>query len=282
MQYLVSTSGDVVKNEQQTYVVTAKNKQEAIENASNMFTSEYNVIDSSIRASKPKMRTFWGLLSCVLLAFSVFLTFIKWVDGHASFDIRPNLKTGMIAMIFYGIYLVRFKGLNRIMHSKWTDVLSAPLTVAALSCIFNTFLYKNLSIPIFGSSVDGIQLLVLSLILSAFGFKLVSVIVMTITCFSALVNINLLSSAMGPWGFAFIFCGIVGLLLKASVEPSFYSIFPMILNSTKAISNNYKNDLIEARKEINKIGNSIQNRVGLTSSSSLERIEEKGKKENEE
>ena len=43
MRYLVSTSGDVVNNEQQTYVVTAKNKQESIENISNMFASEYNV-----------------------------------------------------------------------------------------------------------------------------------------------------------------------------------------------------------------------------------------------
>ena len=278
MQYLVSTKGNVVRSEQQTYVVTARNKQEAIENATGLFAAEYEIYDADINVSAPKARTLWSLLSSALMAISVFLSFLTWTIGHERFVIYPDLRSGLLALLFYVVYLARFKGIKNIPHSNWVDFISCPFTVLTFSALFNTFLYKDFSIPIFDTKVGGMFLLMLGIFLSLCGLKPLSVLTMIFTCLSAIVNFETLSKAMGFWGFAFIFCAIMGILIKASIEPSFYEFFPALLKASKKYTLNFKNDLIEAKEDVYRIGSKIKDRVSITTKPT----EQEGAKENKE
>ena len=275
MQYLVSTKGNIIKNEQQTYVVTAKNKQEAIKNATGLFAAEYEIYDADVSVSTPKARTLWSLLSSLLMCVTVFLSFIKWTFGHERFYIYPDLRSGLLAMLFYATYLIRFKGVKNIPNSNWVDFISCPLTVLTFSALFNTFLYKDFSIPIFNTEVGGLFLLILGIIFSLCGLKPLSILTMIFTCLSAIINFETLSKAMGFWGFVFIFCAIMGLLVKASIEPAFYELFPALLRISNKLTVSFTNDLLEAKEDVNKITSNVKNRITV-SVKSVENTNDKG------
>lgn len=270
MQYLVHTSGNVVRNEKQTYVVTGKNKEEAIEKATDMFAAEHDVIDATVKTSTPKLRAIWSLLSSGLMLFAAFLSILIWTKGHEQYSIRPDLVSGIYALLFYAVYLIRFKGLGTIINSKWTDIISAPLTVFIIAALFKTLISRDVTIPIINKTIPGDVAMLFAIFLSAVGFKLISVLVMLATAIMTLFEITKLSAAMNINGFIFVFCAVFGLLIKAGIEPAFYNMIPAVYSSTRMLGRSFKSDLLEARKEINAIRENVRNRINSHNVASIE------------
>ena len=257
MKYLVKTKGNVAKVESQTYIVTAKNKQEAIENATIMFTNEHDVVGNSIMVNKPTERNSWLIISCVLMMIAVILSFIHWVDGHEKIIIAPNLYSGLFSCAFYAVYLYQYRGIDCLQDASVLDFISALLTILTLSCISNVVLYNEITIPIVNWTMSGYEILPIVAFISLLRIPILTVVSFLVIFTCACANISALNKAMGLMGFVLVFFCFSGLLIKTFMEPGFYDMLKDVRGQTIQIANGVKKDVAGVGKELVTISNRI-------------------------
>ena len=263
MQFLINASGKTLITQNKSYVDEAKNEQEAEAKAVELFTSEYNLVDDSIVISKSfdKNRTNKLLAAAVLVLISVIISCIRWelepmrilwIVKERSISISPELVSCLYAILFYFVYVVRFKGIQKTVSSV-IDIVMSVLNILLISSFFQIILTANNLhllgfIPLDFMPTEGLVLI--GFIMSIIGLKFVSVTIYSFIAILAISNLHQVSKAMGAWGVVYIMCAFFGILLWLSVEPCVVEMLPKL-----------KRDVISGAKYIKKDFDEVKNQL---------------------
>lgn len=261
MQYLVQVSGDVLEKQSKSYAVAADSKEAAQEIAAENFRKEFYVGHDEVSVSLNK-RTFHALVSFILISVPILLSFIGWKDGHDTIKISPDYVSCFYGVLIYSSFIVRFKGIRRTVGS-WIDIGFCILIVLLLSTFIKTILVnKTLSfLGFIDIPISTNALLLIAILLSWFGMKLISLACMGIVVIAALFNISALNQAMGSFfGPMYVICSFVGILFYLSVEPACFD----ALNQAKKLL--YKggayllNDISQGQQQVVKIRSALESK----------------------
>ncbi len=260
-QYLVHTSGEVLDRQSKAYVVKASTKEEAQEIAKNNFAEEFYVVDDHIY-TKPYKRSWKAIFAVIFMMIPIVLSLIGWRVGHDTIYIRPDYISCLYALLFYSAFIVRFKGIHRVFETKIDIVLCVSVILLLSSFIQTLFVTKNISIlGLKEIPIDTKVLVLIAILLSWFGLKLVSAICMLSVGVLAIFNITVLNTAMGSLvGSTYIICAFIGLLLYISIEPAVIEALPYLKNSVNRGIDYMRRDFIEAGNSARNINQSIKNR----------------------
>lgn len=256
MQYLVRTKGLSIDPVAKDYIILADSKEDAVEIARNNFCDDYYSIgDFSAIEAKPQKRGILAVLSIVLMMIPVILSFINWTNGHQIVNIKPDLISCIFAVLLYGSFVVKFKGLSQ-MFSSVIDILFWPVMILFLSAFIQLVLTQD-TVSLLGYkefSIDTRVLLVVAIIVSWIGLKLVSVICLAGVMFFSLTHIVAINNSMGSvWGSLFIICSGLGFLMYLFIEPGVREAIPFYKSALKHSKMYMKNDFIQANKTISKM-----------------------------
>lgn len=221
MQYVVRVSGEVLAEQNKVYVVESKTIEEAQDVAAQNFCDDFTVKSDSL-CVKLNKRTHKAIAALIIMLIPIVLSFIEWKDGHNTVLIRPDYTSCLYGVLLYAAFVVRFKGIQKTV-SSWIDILFCVFTVLLLSTFARTLLVtKTIRFLIFFKiSIDTNMILMVSIILSWLGLKIVSLVCMGGVTIFALFNMADLSAAMGAfWGPLYILCSFIGILMYLSVEPA--------------------------------------------------------------
>lgn len=266
MQYLVHSEGKVLDNRKKSYVISAKTEEEARLIAEKTFLEEHHVVDGQVY-TKPLARNRKAICAYILLLVPILLSFIEWKSGHDTICIRPDFVSCIYAILFYALYVLRFKGVESVlkMTDSWVD-LGFCVVIPLLFSTFVKILFVSEKVSLLGIfefELDTKFVFPVAIILSLLGIKLMSVICMGSIFFLALFNIVNLNESMGSiWGPAYVICAFVGILLYCSVEPAFHQGLTFFGGSLKRGVNHEMQDFVEAKKSVKKVGNTISNLTG--------------------
>ncbi len=256
MQYLVRTSGEVLNSQEKAYVIKASSGEEAQKLAKDRFAEEFCALGECVYV-QPSKRTFKAWLAFVFMLVPILLSFVGWKVGHDTVLIRPDYMSCLYAVLLYGAFVVRFKGVMRTVGS-WIDIIFCVLNVLLISSFVQTLLVTK-TIKLFwvkDVSINTAILIPVAVLLSWLGLKLVSVLCMAAVGILALVNITTLSSAMGSlYGPVYIICAFLGILLYLAVEPAAMEILPHFRKSVQKGASYMRSDVVQAGKEAGKLGN---------------------------
>lgn len=257
MEYLVNTSGKVSKFHSKAYVVKANSEQEAQEIAKQNFKKEFDCIKINTK-TQSCTRTKRAIVACILMVTAIIISlfdypyvdkFLFFFSKTENFSMAPQMTSCILAIIFYAIYIIRFKGIERTVGSR-IDIAFTVISVLLLSSVFQLILGAETLkllwiIPLPSSYI----VLVITIIASLLGVKLVSAGCMAFIAITAVSNLSVASVAMGFWGVVYVMCAFVGILLYLSVEPAVLESFSQIKESFSKTFNKVKNDFEEAKDE---------------------------------
>lgn len=257
MQFLVRTNGEVenIYHAQKTYIINASSAKEAQQVAENSFSDEFNIIDQTIY-SKCQKRTVYSVFGLIILFVPIFLSFIEWKNGHDSVSIQPNYLSCLYAIVMYSSFIIRFKGIQRTVSSLIDLFYCIAIPLLLSSFIRTIFVVEKL--PLIGN-VDTSIVLLIAVILSCLGMKIVSLGCIIFVCIMALLNIHLLNDAMGKiWGSTYMITAFIGILLYLYVEPAASDCIVYTKNFFNKSKNHIKGDLIGAHENIITLKNSVK------------------------
>ena len=258
-QFLVHAGGAVATEQDKTYVVNAPSgtAEEAQQIASEMFAEEFKCVGEVYTGKVIKRNgTLWLIL---FMTVAILLSFVGWKNGHSTVSIRPDLISMMYAVCIYLAYIVRVKGILKVLESIREIVVCA--LVLMLFASFIQILLGTNEFKIFGTtlfSFDSKMLLLIALLLSWLGVKFLSVASLGIVAVCALAKLSIVNEAMGVWGIVYVLSGFIGIILYLKTEPQVVAALPSYRKSLKAQMSCLKNDISEAGRE----GLEIKNKAG--------------------
>lgn len=251
MQFLIHTKGNALNVCDKSYVVDAPSESEAKEMAVSSFESEFGAFADSITTQLFK-RTNKSIMAYICMLIPILLSLISWNNGHDTYSISPSLVSCIYSVAFYAAFIVRFKGIHRTVGS-WIDIVFSVLIILLISTFIQLILVKK-TINLFWIAkftVDAKSIILIAIILSWFGFKLISAICIAGVGILALFNITALSSAMGMiWGPVYVISSFMGIMLYLSVEPVMLETVSLSKKSTMQSINYVKNDFIQAKSSV--------------------------------
>ena len=261
MEYITKVCGEVASSHVKAYAVDANSEEEAIKVAKQNFQNEYLTNGNVVVIEKPYTRKKRSIIAIVAMIIPILLSLISWKNGHNTISISPNLISCIFGVLIYSAFVIRFKGIQRTVRSTY-DILFAIISVILISTFISIILVnKQISLlgGLFKIPVDSMTILVVAVILSWVGLKLVSLVCLGAILLPALNNIIGLNAAMGTlWGSIYIISSFLGVLMYASVEPAFMDTRRSLLNFTKKSINHINNDFIEAKTHVSKAKNLIK------------------------
>ncbi len=265
MEYLVNTSGEVSRFHNKTYAVKANSEQEAQEIARNKFQKEFDGINIDTEAQS-YVRTKRAIVACILMGIAVVISFFSYkytefilffIPNEKVFSMFPNMLSTIYAIVFYSVYVIRFKGIERSIGST-LDTMFTILSVLLLASVFSLILNAD-SLKLFWviPLPSPNMVLIITIIASLLGVKLVSVGCMAFIAITAVSNVEIASKAMDVWGVVYVLCSFVGILLYISVEPAIIEAGPQIkrdfTNTFKAVKTEFSGAKSEAKTIIDKM-----------------------------
>lgn len=264
MEYLVNTSGEISRTHNKTYVIKANSKKEAQEKAKNKFETEFECVNIDAQANT-YTRTKRALIACALMLIAIIISFCTYsysakafffFSKTETFSIAPQMESCIFAIIFYCAYVIRFKGIERTL-SAVIDIAFCVLTVLLLASVFQLIL-SNENIKLLGilPAVDSYTVIVVAIITSLLGIKVVSAGCMAFVALAALSNLSVASKAMRTWGVVYIMCAFLGILFCLSAEPAVLEALPQIKQSFSKTAKYIKNDFNSAKNQLEEIKNS--------------------------
>ena len=251
------TSGKVSKFHNKTYLVKATSKKEAQEIAKQSFQKEFNCnrIDAETQSYA---RTKCAIAACILMSVAILISFFNYpyedkflffFSREKIFSFAPDMISTLYAIVFYLIYAVRFKGIKRTIETP-IDIAFAVLSILLLSSVFQLILRtKELKILGFVELPDSQKVLIITILASLLGVKLVSAICMVFIAFTTVSNLSAANEAMEFWGVIYVMCAFFGIILSLSVEPAILEAVPQIKNSFANTFKNAEKDFLEAKSE---------------------------------
>ena len=257
--YYVKTQGVVIEHKEQNYVVSAKSKEDAELQARQLFEKDYVVINDRIgfKSEKKNNLLFIGVVICLLIP--VVLSYIPWVEKthfflwetSNSISIAPHLKTTLFSIIFYSAFVLKFKGLKVFKSPK--DVVVSLLMVLIFASFFEIVLKEEEFF--FGLlKIDPVYLIIIAILLSWGGEKLLSCACYIAVAFLAVENINDVSIAMGSiWGTLYIVSSYFGIGLYFANDYDLRNSLSSMLNFSKKAVTYVSNDLKAAKAEIDEL-----------------------------
>lgn len=255
-QYLVNTSGKVVTQQNQSYLIKATSEAEAQEIAKNSFCTEFESADACVNVSYTKtIKQNWLLfLSYAFMIIAIAIAFC-WSGTKEGFlflpdkkiDIVPSTTSCMFAITIYVAFMVKTKGFK--FFENIYDVVSCILLVLLLSTVVELMLtnenLKFLFIPIPFTSAQNI--LIFGIIFLICGMKLVSVACLLAVCLMGMSNLNMFSDAMGVWGIIYTISTFVGIALYISSDIIIVENMPVFLSAVSKGAKHLQSDAIEAK-----------------------------------
>lgn len=265
MEYLVHTSGRISNFQDKAYVVKASSEQEAKKIAKENFEREFDCIEINAEAKSYK-RTKRAIMACVLMLVAVVISLFTFKSQErilfffsksVEFSIAPRMDSCVFAVIFYAVYAIRFKGIERTVGTH-IDIVLTVITILLLSSVFQLILSTdNLKLFWFIDCPKPGVVLAITIIASLFGIKLMSACCMAFIAITAVSNLSNASNAMGIWGIIYVMCAFIGFLIYLSIEPSILEAFSEIKNSFSNQFKVAKNDFYVAKTETNAIVNKV-------------------------
>ncbi len=263
MEYIIKVCGEVVDSQYKAYAVKATSEEEAKKIAKQHFHDEFFTNGNVVVVEKPLMRNKRSNLALIAMIIPILLSLIEWKYEHESFSISPDLISCMFGVIIYSAFVIRFKGIQRAVESKY-DILFTIVSTILLSTFIKVLLFENQIklLGIFNIPVNTSVILIVAVILSWLGLKIVSLSCIGLVVFLALGNIVGLNNAMGSlWGTVYVISSFLGVIMYASVEPAFLETKNAFLRFTKRSVNYLNNDLSQAKEQATKIKNTIETKV---------------------
>ena len=261
MEFLVHTSGEVSSFHNKTYVVKARSEEEAQKIAKQNFKNEFDCKKIHTEA-RSYARTGRAIAAAALMLIAIVISFFDYpyedtilffISTERTFSFAPSMQSCIFAIIFYISYVIRFKGILRSV-STFTDVAFCVLSVLLLSSVFELILTTdNLKFLWLIRLPDPYIVLVITIITSLFGVKLLSALSMAFIAITAVSNILVANEAMKFVGVIYVLCAFVGILLYLSIEPAVLEAFPMIQSSFSRMFRRTKKDFSDARSEADAI-----------------------------
>ena len=265
MQYLVYSEGKVLDCKKKSYVINAKTESEAQETAKQEFLNENVVFDGQVY-TKSVVRNKKAIVSYILMLVPVLLSFIPWKNGHETIYIHPYFISCIYAILFYVLYILRFKGFESVlkMTDSWID-LGFCFIIPFLFSTFIRILLVSEKISVLGFidfQLDTSIVFPIAVVLSLLGIKIMSVLCMGAIFVLALFNIVNLNEAMGAvWGPVYAICAFAGILLYCSVEPAFREGISHFGGSLKLGMKHEAQDFIAASNSVREMGGAISHHV---------------------
>lgn len=264
-QYLVHTSGEVSKFHNKAYVIKATSEQEAQEIAKQSFKQEFDCIKFNAEVQS-YARTKRAVAACILMLIAIVISLFDYnyeskvlflIPKIVEFSIAPQMTSCIFAIIFYAIYVIRFKGIERTIGT-YIDIAFTVISVLLLSSVFQLILgTEDLKLFWFIPLPNSYTVLVITIIASLFGIKLVSAGCMAFIAITAVSNLSVANEAMECWGVIYVICAFIGILLYLSVEPAILESLPELKNSFSNTFRIVKKDFSEAKNEAKTIINNI-------------------------
>ncbi len=265
MKYLVNAKGEITQLHNEVYVVKADSEEEAQEIATNRFREEYNSINETVQIRAFGSRKRNALLAVLFMSIAVIISFCKFgkdfgILGLTLYTKEIYLQGGgimaiILGIVVYSVFIIRLKGIEELTQS-FTDVALCVLSILLFASLFNLALDGEAVLGLNSSTMY--LLLILGAFFSTVKEKLAAVICIFIVMLASLGNIIGYSDAMGIWGIVYIMCAFLGFLFHFSIEPQVLASLPQMGKMLKKHGNNFKSDVVEAGKELNKIKNSAK------------------------
>lgn len=222
MQYLVKVSGDVLDKKDRTYVINSHSVEGAQQIASQSFCEEFAIKGDAI-VVKSSRRTLRAITAMIFLLVPVFLSCgVSWGTGHELISIRPDELSCLYSVLIYAAFVVRYKGI-RSTFASWIDISFFVFMILLLSSFVQTVLVEEefSFFGLFDYTVNTKLILLVAVILSWLGLKIVSLVCMGGIMLFAMTNIANLSDALGTTcGPIYIICSFIGIMMYLSVEPA--------------------------------------------------------------
>lgn len=263
MEYIVKVCGEVIDSEVKTYAVKANSFEEAREIAKNNFKEEYQNNGNVIVIEKPVERKKRAVFSIIAISIAILLSLVSWKKGHETILISPDLISCLFAVAIYSGFVIRFKGLERTVGTK-TDIIFTFLLTILLSSFVKIILCEQqfTFLKFIKFSVNTNVVLVVAVILSWLGLKIVSLGCVGLVVICALSNITGLNAAMGSlWGTVYVMSSFLGILMYCSIEPAFLDIKNYFYRFTKKSINYLNNDVQIAKEHASKAKKQIENKM---------------------
>ena len=246
-EYIVPVTGSVPERKTTSYLVRACSQDDARRIAEGKFSEEFGTFGES--PSALDNRTPRAIAACILMSIAIGLSYIDWAHGDNLISIGPSLTSCLISLILYTSYVVRFKGVHRIVTSE-NDIALCLCVILLFASFVQTILAKEITliIPFFKDiSISSYRVLFAAVVLSWIGVKIVSAACFLLVGIAAFSNIMQLSDAMGPlFGPLYILSSFFGLLFYISVEPAASEAIYHIKASARAAKKYVENDFHQA------------------------------------
>ena len=262
MQYIVRVSGDVSDKRVKSYIVNTDSEESARTIAANNFCEEFSA-QGEILYANTKARTKNAYLAFVFMIIPILLSYINWKHGHDTISIAPDYISCFFSAVIYAAYVIRFKGISRTVGS-WIDIVFCLLSWLLLSTFIKTLLVTE-TISIFGLTeltINANTILIIAMLLSWLGLKLVSLFSIVLLAIFAFSNISALNDAMGSiCGPLYIISSFLGLLLYLSVEPAVDQIMLNLRQSATQGIQNFKVDIAQAKEQAINAKSAIHSKI---------------------
>lgn len=257
-EYLVKTQGYIITDKSENYIINAENEEKARVQAENIFKNDYVLVDDNINFSIECRKDRYLLISALGLFIAVVFAYLDWYNNLEVFSMRPHLLTTIYGTIFYTSFIVRFKGIKNVFLSKF-DLIISVLMILVISSLFEIILGSHeVEFLFFKATIDPNIIIILALVLSWLGMKIVSVGCYFFVAILTLNNIFNLSVAMGPiCGPLFIILTYVSIGIYVACDPALLNVFPSIFNASKKGVNYLNNDFNAAKIGLYKVKDDV-------------------------
>lgn len=249
-KYIVPVTGSVPERKTTSYLVRACSQDDARRIAEGKFSEEFGTFGES--PSALDNRTPRAIAACILMSIAIGLSYINWAHGHDLISISPSLTSCLISLILYTSYVIRFKGVHKIVISKSDIALCLCVILLFASFIQALLTGEIISIPKIpfltsGISINSYHVLFAAVALSWIGVKIVSAACFLLVGIAAFTNIMTLSDSMGPlFGPLYCLSSFFGLMFYISVEPAASEAIYHIKASAPAAKKYVENDFHQA------------------------------------
>ena len=262
-EYMVPVTGSVSERKTKSYLVRACSQDDARRIAEGKFSEEFGTFGESLSALED--RTPRARAACILMSIAIGLSYINWAHKHELISISPSLTSCLISLILYTSYVIRFKGVNKIVTSK-SDIALCLCVILLFASFIQALLTGGIiSIPKIPPLIDSsisiysYHVLFAAVVLSWIGVKIVSAACFLLVGIAAFINIMQLSDAMGPlFGPLYILSSFFGLLFYISLEPAASEAIYHIKGSVRVAKNYVENDLHQAGEDLRKAGEVVK------------------------
>ena len=181
------------------YYIQEENEKNATAQAMEIYRKSFPDA-KNIKVSK-KIQLNGYAIFCMLIA--CFLSFVPWHNGILVFHLTPSMISTIIAIGLYSAVIIRLKGLQN-SFSGFSDILLSVLTILFCSSFVNFFLNDN----------TGKIILIVSLLLSWLGLKVIAGIVWIVLIVLVGIQIFLVNAAMGIWGSFYVLSAFLGIVFQ--------------------------------------------------------------------